>query len=111
MQLSGYLQRFDKNQLQSFTSGLGARIVLLAIVAILCKLYEWGDAPLVYNQRAISGLPTGSITNGGDQVGERPRRIPLLVIRAIACQSHEWSDTICLCYCHAPVRQHHTPVF
>ena len=23
MQLSGYLQRFDKNQLQNFTSGLG----------------------------------------------------------------------------------------
>tara|TARA_B100002049_G_scaffold68158_3_gene49533 strand:+ start:12928 stop:14796 length:1869 start_codon:yes stop_codon:yes gene_type:complete len=35
MQLSGYLQRFDKNQLQQFTSGLGAPIVLLAIMGMV----------------------------------------------------------------------------
>ncbi|MEC8374355.1 MAG: FHIPEP family type III secretion protein, partial [Pseudomonadota bacterium] len=35
MQLSGYLQRFDKNQLQNFTSGLGAPIVLLAIMGMV----------------------------------------------------------------------------
>ncbi|MDO6568420.1 flagellar biosynthesis protein FlhA [Alteromonas sp. 1_MG-2023] len=35
MQLSGYLQRFDKNQLQNITSGLGAPIVLLAIMGMV----------------------------------------------------------------------------
>ncbi len=35
MQLSGYLQRFDKNQLQNFTSGLGAPVVLLAIMGMV----------------------------------------------------------------------------
>ena len=35
MQLSGYLQRFDKNQLQQVTSGLGAPIVLLAIMGMV----------------------------------------------------------------------------
>ncbi|BFT31084.1 flagellar biosynthesis protein FlhA [Alteromonas sp. D210916BOD_24] len=35
MQLSGYLQRFDKNQLQNFTSGLGAPIILLAIMGMV----------------------------------------------------------------------------
>ncbi|NDV91802.1 flagellar biosynthesis protein FlhA [Alteromonas sp. 345S023] len=35
MQLSGYLQRFDKSQLQNFTSGLGAPIVLLAIMGMV----------------------------------------------------------------------------
>jgi flagellar biosynthesis protein FlhA len=35
MQLSGYLQRFDKRQLQNFTSGLGAPIVLLAIMGMV----------------------------------------------------------------------------
>ncbi len=35
MQLTGYLQRFDKNQLQQFTSGLGAPIVLLAIMGMV----------------------------------------------------------------------------
>ncbi len=35
MQLSAYLQRFDKNQLQQFTSGLGAPIVLLAIMGMV----------------------------------------------------------------------------
>jgi len=35
MQLSGYLQRFDKNQLQNFTNGLGAPIVLLAIMGMV----------------------------------------------------------------------------
>ncbi|RDV25082.1 flagellar biosynthesis protein FlhA [Alteromonas aestuariivivens] len=35
MQLSGYLQRVDKNQLQQFTSGLGAPIVLLAIMGMV----------------------------------------------------------------------------
>ncbi|GGW73733.1 flagellar biosynthesis protein FlhA [Alteromonas halophila] len=35
MQLSGYLQRFDKTQLQQFSSGLGAPIVLLAIMGMV----------------------------------------------------------------------------
>ena len=35
MQLAAYLQRFDKNQLQKFTSGLGAPIVLLAIMGMV----------------------------------------------------------------------------
>ena len=35
MQLSGYLQRFDKSQLQNITSGLGAPIVLLAIMGMV----------------------------------------------------------------------------
>jgi len=35
MQLSGYLQRFDKNQMQNITSGLGAPIVLLAIMGMV----------------------------------------------------------------------------
>ena len=35
MQLASYLQRFDKNQLQKFTSGLGAPIVLLAIMGMV----------------------------------------------------------------------------
>lgn len=35
MQLSGYLQRFDKNQLQQFSSGLGAPIILLAIMGMV----------------------------------------------------------------------------
>ena len=35
MVLSGYLQRFDKNRLQNITSGLGAPIVLLAIMGMV----------------------------------------------------------------------------
>ncbi|WP_414830157.1 flagellar biosynthesis protein FlhA [Alteromonas sp. H39] len=35
MVLSGYLRRFDKNQLQNVTSGLGAPIVLLAIMGMV----------------------------------------------------------------------------
>jgi flagellar biosynthesis protein FlhA len=35
MQLTGYLQRFDKSQLQHITSGLGAPIVLLAIMGMV----------------------------------------------------------------------------
>lgn len=35
MQLSGYLQRFDKNQLQTFTNGMGAPVVLLAIMGMV----------------------------------------------------------------------------
>lgn len=35
MQLSGYFQRFDKNQLQHFANGLGAPIVLLAIMGMV----------------------------------------------------------------------------
>ena len=35
MQLSAYLQRFDKSQLQQITSGLGAPIVLLAIMGMV----------------------------------------------------------------------------
>ena len=35
MQLSGYLQRFDKNQIQNITSGLGAPVVLLAIMGMV----------------------------------------------------------------------------
>lgn len=35
MELSGYLQRFDKNQVQKFTSGLGAPVVLLAIMGMV----------------------------------------------------------------------------
>lgn len=35
MVLSGYLQRFDKSQLQQFTQGLGAPIVLLAIMGMV----------------------------------------------------------------------------
>ena len=35
MQLTGYLQRFDKSQIQHITSGLGAPIVLLAIMGMV----------------------------------------------------------------------------
>ena len=35
MQLSAYLQRFDKNQFQNITSGLGAPVVLLAIMGMV----------------------------------------------------------------------------
>ncbi len=35
MQLAGYLQRFDKNQIQQFTNGLGAPVVLLAIMGMV----------------------------------------------------------------------------
>ncbi|MBU3022221.1 flagellar biosynthesis protein FlhA [Aestuariibacter sp. A3R04] len=35
MQLPGYLQRFDKDQLQTFTNGLGAPVVLLAIMGMV----------------------------------------------------------------------------
>ncbi|QJR81867.1 flagellar biosynthesis protein FlhA [Alteromonas pelagimontana] len=35
MELSGYLQRFDKNQMQKISSGLGAPIVLLAIMGMV----------------------------------------------------------------------------
>ncbi|MCW8090372.1 flagellar biosynthesis protein FlhA [Alteromonas sp. ASW11-130] len=35
MELSGYLQRFNKNQMQQFASGLGAPVVLLAIMGMV----------------------------------------------------------------------------
>ncbi|AXR05755.1 flagellar biosynthesis protein FlhA [Salinimonas sediminis] len=35
MQLAGFMQRFDKNQMQRITSGLGAPIVLLAIMGMV----------------------------------------------------------------------------